>query len=269
MLPARDLFAATKRWKRGSKWIRVQARFCLLFHPHLSCPYFSNLSLFPRSWKCCKLYNAGLCSTESSHMNSRPEHTQKHTDKLIILKKQRPGAHLAYFPRQRWDVGRGIEFRGGCSRTLGNIQYSKCDAHKHSLCIVNLRPHLPQITSPRVLDYSLWLCNWNPEKIMPKLKEANSRVGFQLSIPVGFYSIMTYSTPSVLLPVTRSRHECSLLTWTSLQLRPMALHGQQYSIINISLFTCSLTGMRDWARGVSQVTQHKGKLGKVRESNHS
>lgn len=39
---------------------------------------------------------------------------------------------------------------------------------------------------------------------MPKLKEANSRVGFQLSIPVGFYSIMTYSTPSVTLPVTRS-----------------------------------------------------------------
>lgn len=55
-------------------------------------------------------------------MNSRPEHTQKHTDKLIILKKQRPGAHLAYFPRQHWDVGRGIEFRGGCSCTLGNIQ---------------------------------------------------------------------------------------------------------------------------------------------------
>lgn len=159
---------------------------------------------FPCYWKCCKLYNAGLCSTESSHMNSRPEHTQKHTDKLIILKKQRPGAHLAYFPRQHWDVGRGIEFRGGCSCTLGNIQYSKCDAHKHSLCIVNLRPHLPQITSPHVLDYSLWLCNWNPEKIMPKLKEANSRVGFQLSIPVGFYSIMTYSTPSVTLPVTRS-----------------------------------------------------------------
>ncbi len=88
-------------------------------------------------------------------MNSRPEHTQKHTDKLIILKKQRPGAHLAYFPRQHWDVGRGIEFRGGCSCTLGNIQYSKCDAHKHSLCIVNLRPRLPQITSPHVLDYSL------------------------------------------------------------------------------------------------------------------
>ncbi len=39
---------------------------------------------------------------------------------------------------------------------------------------------------------------------MPKLKEANSRVGFQLSIPVGFYSIMTYSTPSATLPVTRS-----------------------------------------------------------------
>lgn len=39
---------------------------------------------------------------------------------------------------------------------------------------------------------------------MPKLKEANSGVGFQLSIPVGFYSIMTYSTPSVTLPVTRS-----------------------------------------------------------------
>lgn len=39
---------------------------------------------------------------------------------------------------------------------------------------------------------------------MPKLKEANSRVGFQLSIPVGFYSIMTYSTPSVMLPLTRS-----------------------------------------------------------------
>lgn len=47
---------------------------------------------------------------------------------------------------------------------------------------------------------------------MPKLKEANSRVGFQLSIPVGFYSIMTYSTPSAMLPVTRSRHKCSLLT---------------------------------------------------------
>lgn len=62
-------------------------------------------------------------------MNSRPEHTQKHTDKLIILKKQRPGAHLAYFPRQHWDVGRGIEFRGGCSCTLGNIQYSKCEMH--------------------------------------------------------------------------------------------------------------------------------------------
>lgn len=142
---------------------------------------------------------------------------KKHTDKLIILKKQRPGAHLAYFPRQHWDVGRGIEFRGGCSCTLGNIQYSKCDAHKHSLCIVNLRPHLPQITSPHVRDYSLWLCNWNPEKIMPKLKEANSMVGFQLSIPVGFYCIMTYSTPSVTLPVTRSRHKWILLMWTSSQ----------------------------------------------------
>lgn len=39
---------------------------------------------------------------------------------------------------------------------------------------------------------------------MPKLKEANSGVGFQLSIPVGFYSIMTYSAPSVTFPVTRS-----------------------------------------------------------------
>lgn len=38
---------------------------------------------------------------------------------------------------------------------------------------------------------------------MPELKEANSWVGFQLSIPVGFNSIMTYSTPSVTLPVTR------------------------------------------------------------------
>lgn len=53
------------------------------------------------------------------------------------------------------DVGRGIEFRGGCSCILGNIRYSKCDAHKHSLCIINLRPHLPQITSPHVLDYIL------------------------------------------------------------------------------------------------------------------
>lgn len=125
-----------------------------LFHPHLSCPYFPTSPFF-LLLEVCKLYNGGLCSTESSHMNSRPEHTQKHTDKLIILKKQRPGAHLAYFPWQHWDVGRGIEFRGGRSCTLGNIQYSKCDAHKHSLCIVNLRPHLPQITSPRVRDYSL------------------------------------------------------------------------------------------------------------------
>lgn len=39
---------------------------------------------------------------------------------------------------------------------------------------------------------------------MPKLKEANSRVGFQLSIPVGFDSIMTYSTPSATLSATRS-----------------------------------------------------------------
>lgn len=39
---------------------------------------------------------------------------------------------------------------------------------------------------------------------MPKLKEANSSVGFQNSIPVGFYSIMTYSAPSVMLPVSCS-----------------------------------------------------------------
>lgn len=45
----------------------------------------------------------------------------------------------------------------------------------------------------------------NPEKIMPKLKEANSGVGFQLSIPVGFYCIMTYSAPSVTLALTGSK----------------------------------------------------------------
>lgn len=59
-------------------------------------------------------------------MNSHPQHTHTtHTDKLIILKKQRPGARLAYFPEQRWDVGRGIEFERGCSRTLGNIECGK------------------------------------------------------------------------------------------------------------------------------------------------
>lgn len=47
---------------------------------------------------------------------------KKHTDKLIILKKQRPGAHLAYFPRQRGDVGRGAEFRGGCWCSLGSVE---------------------------------------------------------------------------------------------------------------------------------------------------
>lgn len=144
--------------QRGGKEVvnelEYKPDFCLCFIHTCPVPISQPLP-FPCYWKCCKLYNGGLCSTESSHMNSRPEHTQKHTDKLIILKKQRPGAHLAYFPRQHWDVGRGIEFRGGCSCTLGNIQYSKCDAHKHSLCIVNLRPHLPQITSPHVRDYSL------------------------------------------------------------------------------------------------------------------
>lgn len=81
--------------------------FCLCFIHTCTVPIFQPLP-FPCYWKSCKLYNAGLCSTESSHMNSCPEHTQKHTDKLIILKKQRPGAHLAYFPRQHWDVGRGM-----------------------------------------------------------------------------------------------------------------------------------------------------------------
>lgn len=126
-----------------------------LFHPHLSCPYFPTSPFFLAIGSTANCIKLVFVLQESSHMNSRPERAQKHTDKLIILKKQRPGAHLAYFPRQRWDVGRGIEFRGGCTCTLGNIQYSKCDAHKHSLCIVNLRPHLPQITSPHVLHYSL------------------------------------------------------------------------------------------------------------------
>lgn len=69
---------------------------------------------------------------------------------------------------------------------------------------------------------------------MPKLKEANSRVGFQLSIPVGFYSIMTYSTPSVTLPVTRSAFaqvepiDANIITTTG----PTILNGHQYSIAN-------------------------------------
>lgn len=128
-----------------------QVLLCLCFHPHLPCPYFPTSPFFPRFQKCCKLYNGGLCSAEWSHMNSHPQHTHTtHTDKLIILKKQRPGARLAYFPEQRWDVGRGIEFEGGCSRTLGNIECGKCDAHKHSLCVVNLGLRLPHITSPHV-----------------------------------------------------------------------------------------------------------------------
>lgn len=79
---------------------------------------------------------------------------------------------------------------------------------------------------------------------MPKLKEANSRVGFQLSIPVGFHSIMTYSTPSVTLPATR---------YASAQVEPidvnviisMALNGQQYSITNILPLAPSLIQMYD------------------------
>lgn len=55
---------------------------------------------------------------------------------------------------------------------------------------------------------------------MPKLKEANSRVGFQLSIPVGFYSIMTYSAPSVTLPATRSaRSDTDVITAVALNER--------------------------------------------------
>lgn len=162
VLPTRDLFAATKRWKRGSKWIRVQARFCLCFIHTCPVPIFPTsppppLCFFGSAANCIMVVfvlqsQATWIAVLSTQTHT---HTQKHTDKLIILKKQRPGAHLAYFPRQHWDVGRGIEFRGGCSCTLGNIQYSKCDAHKHSLCIVNLRPHLPQITSPHVRDNSL------------------------------------------------------------------------------------------------------------------
>lgn len=89
---------------------------------------------------------------------------------------------------------------------------------------------------------------------MPKLKEANSRVGFQLSIPVGFYSIMTYSTPSVTLPVTRS---------TSAQVEPIDVniiitktYGFEWtanSITNIFSLTHSLTQMYDEARGVSRL----------------
>lgn len=81
---------------------------------------------------------------------------------------------------------------------------------------------------------------------MPKLKEANSTVGFQLSIPVGFYSIMTYSTPSVMLPATRS---------TSTQVEPIDVNiitakscGLQWTaIFNHLYFTCtrSLMQMHD------------------------
>lgn len=39
---------------------------------------------------------------------------------------------------------------------------------------------------------------------MPELKEADSGVGFRSSIAAGFHCIMTYSVPSVPLPVTRS-----------------------------------------------------------------
>ena len=46
VLLAGDLFAATKRWKRGSKWIRVQARFCLCFIHACPVPISPNLSLF-------------------------------------------------------------------------------------------------------------------------------------------------------------------------------------------------------------------------------
>lgn len=91
---------------------------------------------------------------------------------------------------------------------------------------------------------------------MPKLKEANSRVGFQLSIPVGFYSIMTYSTPSVTLPVTRSRSaqvepiDVNIITTKTY----MVLNGQQYSITNIVLYTlCIIHRFMTKHRGVSRL----------------
>lgn len=71
---------------------------------------------------------------------------------------------------------------------------------------------------------------------MPKLKEANSGVGFQLSIPVGFYSIMTYSTPSVTLPVTRSTSaQVELIDVNISTTKTWFLNGQQYSITDIFL----------------------------------
>lgn len=88
---------------------------------------------------------------------------------------------------------------------------------------------------------------------MPKLKEANSRVGFQLSIPVGFYSIMTYSTPSATLPATRSTSAQDPLAGRIIT--PNASHLEWTAIFNHQnfLFTHSLTRM----------TEHKGVGGGV------
>lgn len=76
---------------------------------------------------------------------------------------------------------------------------------------------------------------------MPKLKEANSRVGFQLSIPVGFYSIMTYSTPSVTLPATRSTSardpvDVNIITNKTYSLEWTAIFNHQYFSSFYTLF---------------------------------
>lgn len=79
---------------------------------------------------------------------------------------------------------------------------------------------------------------------MPKLKEANSRVGFQLSIPVGFYSIMTYSTPSVTLPVTRSAQVEPI----DVNIIPAKTYGSEWTAIfnrQYFPFTRSSTQMHD------------------------
>lgn len=74
---------------------------------------------------------------------------------------------------------------------------------------------------------------------MPKLKEANSRVGFQLSIPFGFYSIMTYSTPSVMLPVTRSAQvmpiDVNIIRTKTRRSEWAAIFNQHYSSLTHSL----------------------------------
>lgn len=73
---------------------------------------------------------------------------------------------------------------------------------------------------------------------MPKLKEANSRVGFQLSIPVGFDSIMTYSTPSVTLPATSSTSaqdpiDMNIITTKTCRLGRTAIFNHQYCFLFI------------------------------------